>query len=84
MLERLILCMYPIKLIFPWVYLSRNPFELTEEFIENFNNASETERKEAFIDLAKKMLVRCKVCIYRIYKIIYKDHLLNLNVYGAV
>ncbi|XP_026526778.1 transmembrane protein 232 [Notechis scutatus] len=38
----------------------RNPFELTEEFIENFNNASETERKEAFIDLANKMLVRCK------------------------
>ncbi|XP_013914930.1 PREDICTED: transmembrane protein 232 [Thamnophis sirtalis] len=38
----------------------RNPFELTEEFIENFNNASKTERKEAFIDLAKKMLIRCK------------------------
>ncbi|ETE60531.1 Transmembrane protein, partial [Ophiophagus hannah] len=40
--------------------VDRNPFELTEEFIENFNNASETERKEAFIDLANKMLVRCK------------------------
>ncbi|XP_039221243.1 transmembrane protein 232 isoform X1 [Crotalus tigris] len=38
----------------------RNPFELTEKFIENFNNASETERKVAFIDLAKKMLARCK------------------------
>ncbi|XP_025030366.1 transmembrane protein 232 [Python bivittatus] len=38
----------------------RNPLELNEEFIENFNNALETERKEAFIDLAKKMLARCK------------------------
>ncbi|XP_063151429.1 transmembrane protein 232 [Candoia aspera] len=38
----------------------RNPLELTEEFIENFNRASETERKEAFIDMAKKMLARCK------------------------
>ncbi|XP_070599039.1 transmembrane protein 232 isoform X2 [Erythrolamprus reginae] len=37
-----------------------NPFELTEEFVENFNKALETETKEAFIDLAKKMLIRCK------------------------
>ncbi|XP_061479775.1 transmembrane protein 232 [Rhineura floridana] len=37
-----------------------NPFELTEEFIGDFNYALKTERKEKFIELAKKMLARCK------------------------
>ncbi|KAJ7335710.1 hypothetical protein JRQ81_013651 [Phrynocephalus forsythii] len=38
----------------------KNPLELTEEFIEDFNESLETEKKEALIELAKKMLARCK------------------------
>ncbi|XP_067320597.1 transmembrane protein 232 [Anolis sagrei] len=38
----------------------KNPLELTEEFIQDFNDSLETERKEKFIELAKKMLARCK------------------------
>ncbi|XP_042306996.1 LOW QUALITY PROTEIN: transmembrane protein 232 [Sceloporus undulatus] len=38
----------------------KNPFELTEEFIEDFNDSLKTERNEKFIELAKKMLARCK------------------------
>ncbi|KAH0628127.1 hypothetical protein JD844_008894 [Phrynosoma platyrhinos] len=38
----------------------RNPFELTEEFIEDFNDSLKTEKNEKYIELAKKMLARCK------------------------
>nr|XP_028604776.1 transmembrane protein 232 isoform X1 [Podarcis muralis]XP_028604777.1 transmembrane protein 232 isoform X1 [Podarcis muralis] len=37
-----------------------NPYELTEQFVEDFNYALQTESKEKFIELAKKMLARCK------------------------
>ncbi|XP_066468656.1 transmembrane protein 232 [Tiliqua scincoides] len=39
--------------------VQRNPFELTEEFIENFNDTF-TENKDELILLAKKMLAGCK------------------------
>ncbi|KAJ6669717.1 hypothetical protein lerEdw1_000266 [Lerista edwardsae] len=38
----------------------RNPFELTEDFIEEFNDTFSTERKDELIQLAKKMLAGCK------------------------
>ncbi|XP_044302091.1 transmembrane protein 232 [Varanus komodoensis] len=38
----------------------KNPLEVTEVFIEDFNNALKTEEKEKFIEVAKKMLARCE------------------------
>uniref|UniRef100_H9GC94 Transmembrane protein 232 n=1 Tax=Anolis carolinensis TaxID=28377 RepID=H9GC94_ANOCA len=38
----------------------KNPLELTEEFIQDFNDSLKTEREEKYIELAKKMLARCK------------------------
>nr|XP_056704979.1 transmembrane protein 232 [Euleptes europaea] len=38
----------------------KNPFQLTEEFIEDFNYSLKTDDKEEFIELARKMLARCK------------------------
>nr|XP_020635654.1 transmembrane protein 232 [Pogona vitticeps]XP_020635655.1 transmembrane protein 232 [Pogona vitticeps]XP_020635656.1 transmembrane protein 232 [Pogona vitticeps]XP_020635657.1 transmembrane protein 232 [Pogona vitticeps]XP_020635658.1 transmembrane protein 232 [Pogona vitticeps] len=38
----------------------KNPLELTEEFIEDFNESLKTEKEETFIELAEKMLARCK------------------------
>ncbi|XP_053148099.1 transmembrane protein 232 isoform X6 [Hemicordylus capensis] len=37
-----------------------NPFELTEDFIERFNDAVKTGEEEEFIQLAKKILAGCK------------------------
>nr|XP_034956130.1 transmembrane protein 232 [Zootoca vivipara] len=37
-----------------------NPFQLTEQFVEDFNFSLQTESKEKFIELAKKMVARCK------------------------
>ncbi|XP_060092547.1 transmembrane protein 232 [Heteronotia binoei] len=40
--------------------VQKNPFQLTEEFIEDFNDSVQTDDKEEFIELARKMLARCK------------------------
>ncbi|XP_054842912.1 transmembrane protein 232 [Eublepharis macularius] len=40
--------------------VQKNPFQLTEEFIEDFNDSLKTDDKEDFIELARKMLARCK------------------------
>ncbi|KAF7250192.1 hypothetical protein EYD10_03944 [Varanus komodoensis] len=51
---------YQIKSKFFTGYFFRNPLEVTEVFIEDFNNALKTEEKEKFIEVAKKMLARCE------------------------
>ncbi|XP_043566381.1 transmembrane protein 232 isoform X1 [Chiloscyllium plagiosum] len=38
----------------------RNPFEVTEQFIQQFNHAKERKEKEQMIDVARKMLTRNK------------------------
>ena len=39
----------------------RNPLEVTEEFIQQFNNADTFEEKDRCDELARKMLERSKV-----------------------
>ncbi|XP_075710946.1 transmembrane protein 232 [Rhinoderma darwinii] len=38
----------------------RNPLEVTEEFIKQFNAAEEDEDQERMLDTARKILLRCK------------------------
>ncbi|KAG8456318.1 hypothetical protein GDO86_002199 [Hymenochirus boettgeri] len=39
---------------------SNRPLEITEEFIEQFNSAEDLEEKKHLLDIAKKILHRCK------------------------
>uniref|UniRef100_A0A8C3HK23 Transmembrane protein 232 n=1 Tax=Chrysemys picta bellii TaxID=8478 RepID=A0A8C3HK23_CHRPI len=41
-------------------YIFRNPLEITEKFIQKFNDATNPQDKEDLLELAKKMLARCK------------------------
>ncbi|EMP39923.1 hypothetical protein UY3_02875, partial [Chelonia mydas] len=41
-------------------YFFRNPLEITEKFIQKFNDATNPQDKEDLLELAKKMLARCK------------------------
>ncbi|MEE6459815.1 hypothetical protein FKM82_000746 [Ascaphus truei] len=38
----------------------RRPLEITEEFIKQFNNADEIEEQSRMLDIARKILHRCK------------------------
>ena len=39
----------------------RNPLEVSEEFIQQFNDAETFEEKERYEEMARKMLERAKV-----------------------
>ena len=41
----------------------RNPLEVSEEFIQHFNNAETFEEKERHEEMARKMLERAKVSV---------------------
>ena len=72
------MCVYVCVFVCVWfivctiiVYFSyRNPFEVTEKFIQDYNNAQSLQEKEQLDDAAFKMLQRIKVShilVYRIY-----------------
>lgn len=41
----------------------RNPLEVSEEFIQQFNDAETFEEKERYEEMARKMLERAKVSV---------------------
>lgn len=42
----------------------RNPFEVTEEFVQQYNAAQEYDDQAKFADTARKMLERIKVILF--------------------
>ena len=52
-------CLKPTTLCFSFDV--RNPLEVSEEFIQQFNDAETFEEKERYEEMARKMLERAKV-----------------------
>lgn len=49
---------------FLFVAVFRNPFEVTEEFVENFNHAQIGQEQERYIRFASQLFKGIKVCMW--------------------
>lgn len=62
------------KLIFFW---SKNPLEVSEEFIRNYNSSQDLEDREKYEVTAHKMLERakveyhCAIKVVKLFKLVY-------------